>query len=61
MKAYDYPEKEKRDQEKQRILEAVNARLAHHEKVTRITLTLALILAGLSLALLATHLFNHSN
>jgi hypothetical protein len=61
MKAYDDNEKAKYEQAKQRSLAAIDARLARHEKVTRIILILVLILAGLSLALLATHLFNHSN
>jgi hypothetical protein len=61
MKAYDYTDKAKHEQAKQQSLEAIDARLARHEAVTRITLILVLILAGLSLALLATHLFNHSN
>jgi len=60
MKAYDYTDRARHDQAKQRSLEAIDARLAHHEKVTRITLILVLILAGLTLALLANHLFGHS-
>jgi hypothetical protein len=46
------------EQAKQRSLEAIDARLARHEKVTRFTLVLVLILAGLALALLATYLFD---
>jgi cell division protein FtsL len=46
------------EQAKQRSLEAIDARLARHEKVTRFTLVLVVILAGLALALLATHLFD---
>jgi len=61
MKAYDYSDKARHDQAKQRSLEAVDARLARHEKVTRIILTLVLILAGMTLALVANHLFSHSN
>ena len=61
MKAYDDTAKARHDQAKHRSLEAIDARLARHEKVTRITLTLVLILAGLTLALLANHLFGHSN
>jgi hypothetical protein len=61
MKAYEYNDKAKQEQAKQRSLEAIDARLARHETVTRFTLVLVLILAGLSLALLATHLFNHSS
>jgi hypothetical protein len=61
MKAYDYTEKARHELAKQRSLEAIDARLARHAKVTRIILILLLILAGLSLALLATHLFNHSS
>jgi hypothetical protein len=61
MKAYDYGEKGKHDQAKQRSLEALDARLARHETVTRLTLILVLILAGTSLALLAAHLSNHSS
>jgi hypothetical protein len=61
MKAYDYTEKAKHDQATQRSLAAIDARLARHETVTRLTLIAVVILAGLSLALLAVHLFNHSN
>ncbi len=61
MKAYDYTDKARHDQARQRSVEAVDARLARHEKVTWITLMLVLILAGLTLALLANHLFGHSN
>lgn len=61
MKAFDYSDKAKHEQAKQRSLEAIDARLARHETVTRFTLIAVLILAGLSLALLAVHLFNHSN
>ena len=61
VKAYDYTDKARHDQAKQRSLEAIGARLARHEKVTWIALTLVLILAGLTLALLANHLFGHSN
>jgi cell division protein FtsL len=46
------------EQAKQRSLEAIEVRLARHEKVTRFTLTMVVILAGLALALLATHLFD---
>jgi hypothetical protein len=59
MKAYDNTAKAKHDEAKQRSLEAIDARLARHEKVTRIVLLLVVVLAGLSLALLATHLFDH--
>ena len=61
MKAYDYTKKAKHEQAKQRSLEAIDARLARHEKLTRITLILVIVLAGLSLALLATHLIDLSN
>jgi hypothetical protein len=61
MKAYDDTHKAKHEQAKQRSLEATDARLARHEKVTRTTLILVVILAGLSLALLAAQLINHSN
>ena len=61
MKAYDYTEKAKHEQAKQRSLAAIDARLARHEKVTRIILVVVLVLAGLTFALLATHLFGHSN
>ncbi|MBD2750970.1 hypothetical protein IC232_30525 [Microvirga sp. BT688] len=61
MKAYDDTDKARHDQAKQRSLKAIDARLARHEKVSRITLILALILAGLTLALLANHLVGHSN
>jgi hypothetical protein len=57
MKAYDYTEVAKHEQ---RSLEAIDARLARYEKVTRTTLILVVILGGLSLALLAAHLFKHS-
>ncbi len=59
MNAYDYTKRAKHEQAKQQSLEAIEARLARHEKVTRFTLVLVLILAGLALALLATHLFDH--
>jgi hypothetical protein len=61
MKACDYTKKAKHEQAKQRSLEAIDARLARHEKITQITLILVVILAGLSLALLVTQLINHSN
>jgi cell division protein FtsL len=61
MKAYDNTHKAKHEQAKQQRLEAIDARLARHEKVTWITLILIVILAGLSLALLVTQLINHSN
>jgi hypothetical protein len=61
LKAYDYSDKAKHEQAKQRSLEAIDARLARHRAITRFTLIVVLILAGLSLALLAVHLFNHSN
>ncbi|WP_404295109.1 hypothetical protein ACD578_27375 (plasmid) [Microvirga sp. RSM25] len=61
MKAYDDTKKAKHEQAKQRSLEAIDARLARHEKVTRIILTLVLISAGLTLTLLATHLIDLSN
>jgi cell division protein FtsL len=61
MKAYDDTHKAKHERSKQQRLEAIDARLARHEKVTWITLILVVILAGLSLALLVTHLFTHSN
>jgi hypothetical protein len=38
MKAYDYTDKSKYDRAKQRSLEAIDVRLEHHEKVTRIVL-----------------------
>ncbi len=59
MKAYDHTKRAEHEQAKQRSLEGIEARLARHEKVTRFTLVLVLILAGLALALLATHLFDH--
>ena len=61
MKAYDYTKKAQHEQAKQRSLEAIDARLARHEKVARITLILVVILAGLSLALLVTQIINHSS
>ena len=61
MKAYDNTHKAKHERSKQQRLEAIDARMARHEKVTWITLILVVILAGLSLALLVTHLINHSN
>jgi hypothetical protein len=61
MKAYDDTDKARHDQAKQRSLEAIDARLVRHEKVTWVILTLFVILAGLTLALLANHLFSHSN
>jgi hypothetical protein len=61
MKAYDDTHKAKHELAKQQRLEAIGARLTRHENVTRTTLILVLILAGLSLALLVTHLFNHLN
>jgi hypothetical protein len=61
MKAYDYTEKAKLEQAKQQSLKAIDARLARYEKLTRSTLILVLVLAGLSLALLVTHLFTRSN
>jgi hypothetical protein len=47
--------------EKLQELDRIKARLARHETVTRITLTMIVILAGLALALLAQHLLttNH--
>jgi hypothetical protein len=54
MKAYDHSDKAKHEQAKQRSLEAIDARLTRHEKVTRFTLALVVILA-----LLSTHLFDH--
>jgi cell division protein FtsL len=60
MKAYDNTHKAKHEQAKQQRLEAIDARLARHEKVTWITLILVVILAGLSLALLVTQIINHS-
>jgi hypothetical protein len=61
MKTYEYGEKAKCELAKQRSLEALDARLARHERVTRFTLSAVLILAGMSLALLAAHLFSHAN
>ena len=61
MRAYDHSEKAKHEQAKQRSLEAIDLRLARHEKLTRITLILVVILAGLSLAVLVTQLINYSN
>jgi hypothetical protein len=61
MKVYDYTDKAEHDRARQQSLKAIDAPLARHEKVTWITLTLVLILAGLTLALLANHLFGHSN
>ena len=61
MKAYDHTEKAKHELEKQRSLKGIDAELARHQKVTRIILIAVLILAGLSLALLAAHLIDHSN
>jgi cell division protein FtsL len=61
MKAYDDTKKAKHELAKQRSLEAIDARLTRHEKVTWVTLILVLILAGLSLALLVTQIINLSN
>ena len=61
MKVYDYSDKAKHDRARQQSLKAIDARLVRHEKVTWITLTLVLILTGLTLAFLANHLFGHSN
>jgi hypothetical protein len=61
MKAYDHSEKAKHEQARQRSLEAIDAGLARHEKVTRIILIVVLILAGLSFALFVAHLIDHSN
>ncbi|MPR13362.1 hypothetical protein [Microvirga tunisiensis] len=61
MKAYDYTEKAKHEQAKQRNLAAINAQLTRHERVIRLTLILVVTLAGLALALLVIHLINHSN
>jgi hypothetical protein len=44
--------------EKQQKLDAVQARLAQHEKITRIVLVVMVILAGLALVVLAHHLFD---
>jgi cell division protein FtsL len=46
--------------QKEQRLEAIDARLARHEKVIRITLVIVVILAGLALALLAQQLFDLS-
>jgi hypothetical protein len=46
--------------EKQRKVDLIEARLARHEKVTRLTLTVVMILAGLALALVVTHLLDSS-
>jgi lipopolysaccharide export LptBFGC system permease protein LptF len=46
--------------EKQQKLDAVEAQLARHQKLTRITFMVILILAGLALAVVAKHLFDHS-
>jgi cell division protein FtsL len=61
MNGYDSTETAKHDQAKQRSLEAIDARLARHEKVTRVILVVVLILGGLILALLAAHLSVQSN
>jgi hypothetical protein len=61
METYDHTETAQRERAKHAKLEAIDARLARHEKVTRITLILVVILAGLSLALLAPHLIDLSN
>jgi NaMN:DMB phosphoribosyltransferase len=61
MKSYDYTDKGTPDQAKQRSLAAIDARLARHEKVTRVVLVMVLALGGLTLALVATHLIGHSN
>ena len=58
MKAYKNTEKAKHELAKQRSLQAIDARLTRHKKLTQITLILVLILVGLSLALLATYLVN---
>jgi hypothetical protein len=61
MNVYGYTDKGKPDQAKQRSLAAIDARLARHEKVSRIILVMVLVLSGLTLALVATHLIGHSN
>jgi hypothetical protein len=61
MKVYDCTDKRKPDRTKQRSLAAIDARLARHEKVSRIILVMVLVLGGLTLALVATPLIDHSN
>ncbi len=61
MNGYDDTGTARHDQAKQRSLEAIDARLARHEKVTRIVLVMVLVLGGLALALVVTHLIDHSN
>jgi hypothetical protein len=61
MNGYDDTGAAKHDQAKQRSLEAIDARLARHEKMTRIILIVVVISGGLILALLATHLIDQSN
>jgi cell division protein FtsL len=48
------------ERENQHKLDRIEARLTRHEKVTRITLTVVMILAGLALALVAYHLSGDS-
>ena len=60
MKAYDVTKKVEYGPAK-RSLDPIDARLARREPVTRLTLILVVIVAGLWLALLAAYLFNHSS
>ena len=48
------------ERENQHKLDRIEARLTRHEKVTRSTLTVVMILAGLALALVAYHLSDDS-
>ena len=61
MNGYDDTGAAKHDQAKRRSLEAIDARMARHEKVTRILLITVMVLGGLILALLATLPLEHSN
>jgi hypothetical protein len=61
MNGYDDTGAAKHDQAKRRSLEAIDARLARHEKITRIILIAVVVFGGLTLALVAAHLFDHSN
>ena len=60
MNGYDHTGAAKHDQAKQRKLEAIDARLARHETVSQIILVVVLVLSGLTLAFLVTHLFSQS-
>jgi hypothetical protein len=61
MNGSDHTDKAKHDQPKQRSLEAIDVRLACHEKISRIILVVVLIVGGLTLALLTAHLIDRSN